>query len=112
MVKRGEVWVTSLDPALGSEMRKTRPCVVVSPSTMHKRTQTVIVAPLTSSDGTPYCMPTMFAGRPGAMQLSHLRSIDRRRLVRRSGTLDRSSLRNALVRLREVFSDENGEAEE
>ncbi|ODP33370.1 growth inhibitor PemK [Pandoraea sp. ISTKB] len=109
MVKRGEVWVASFDPAIGSEIRKTRPCVIVSPTAMHKHLQTVIVAPLTSSAASRYGVSTTYAGRQGSMQLSHLRSMDRRRLIRRSGRLDREVLQDAMARLRDVFSEETDE---
>ncbi|AJP58755.1 hypothetical protein UC34_21085 [Pandoraea vervacti] len=112
MVRRGEVWVASFDPAVGSEIKKTRPCVIVSPSAMHKGLQTVIVVPLTSSMASRYSVPTMFAGRPGAMQLSHLKSLDRRRLVRRSGALDRGVMRDAMAQLRDVFTEAADEAGE
>ncbi|WP_150625564.1 type II toxin-antitoxin system PemK/MazF family toxin [Pandoraea captiosa] len=112
MVKRGEVWVASFDPAIGCEIGKTRPCVIVSPSSMHRRLQTVIVAPLTSSEASRYSVPTTYAGRHGTMQLSHLRSMDRRRLVRRSGALDRQAMRDAMAQLRDVFSEAADEADD
>lgn len=110
MVKRGEVWVASFDPAIGAEIKKTRPCVVLSPSAMHKRVQTVIVVPLTSSATCKYAIPATYAGRQGAMQLSHLKSLDRTRLIRRTGTMDRHRVRAALAGLRGVFSEEADEA--
>ncbi|WP_150666653.1 type II toxin-antitoxin system PemK/MazF family toxin [Pandoraea commovens] len=110
MLKRGEIWIARFDPAIGCEMGKTRPCVILSPSPMNKHTQTVIVAPLTSSDASRFSVSTTYGGRQGAMQLSHLRSMDRQRLVRHSGALDRHALRRAMARLRSVFSEEVGEA--
>ncbi|WP_411829213.1 type II toxin-antitoxin system PemK/MazF family toxin [Pandoraea sputorum] len=110
MLKRGEVWVASFDPVIGCEIGKTRPCVILSPSPMNKHTQTVIVAPLTSSDASRFSVSTTYGGRQGAMQLSHLRSMDRQRLVRHTGALDRHALRRAMARLRDVFSEEAGSA--
>ncbi|WP_353191160.1 type II toxin-antitoxin system PemK/MazF family toxin [Pandoraea pnomenusa] len=107
MVRRGEVWVVSLDPAVGSETKKTRPCVVVSPEDMHRQQQTVIVAPLTSSpQASRFRIPTMFRGQPGAVNVGQVRTIDRRRLVRRTGALDVSSLRGTLSGLRNAFADD------
>jgi len=110
VVKRGEVWVASFDPAIGAEIKKTRPCVVLSPSAMHKRVRTVIVVPLTSSATCRYGVPATYAGRQGVMQLSHLKSLDRARLVRRTGTMSRHMVRDAMARLRDVFSEEPDEA--
>jgi mRNA interferase MazF len=105
MVRQGDVWVVSLDPAVGNEIRKTRPCVVVSPADMHRLTRAIIVAPLTSSARTSrYLIPTRFDGRRGAVSLEHIRSVDRRRLVRRAGVLDCSSLRATMGGLRDVFA--------
>ncbi|MDR3396538.1 MAG: type II toxin-antitoxin system PemK/MazF family toxin [Pandoraea sp.] len=108
MVKRGEVWVVSLDPAVGCEIRKTRPCVVISPPDMHKSLRTVIVAPMTSSPhASRYRIPAMFAGRRGVVTLDQVRAIDRRRLVRHVGALDCEVLRATMGGLRDVFSDES-----
>ncbi len=86
--RRFEVFLVSLDPTIGSEIRKTRPCVVVSPDEMNAHIQTVIVAPLTTK-GRPY--PTRvactFQGKRGQIVLDQIRTVDRLRLVRRMGKL-------------------------
>ncbi|WP_150680952.1 type II toxin-antitoxin system PemK/MazF family toxin [Pandoraea pneumonica] len=108
MVKRGDVWFVVLDPTVGSEIRKTRPCVVVSPARMHQRVRTVIVAPLTSSARlTGYRVPTCFDGRRGSVVIDQVRAIDRRRLVRRVGVLNPSALSDTMDCLREAFADDD-----
>ncbi|QHE94033.1 type II toxin-antitoxin system PemK/MazF family toxin [Pandoraea fibrosis] len=110
MVRRGEVWVVSLDPAVGCEIRKTRPCVVISPTDLRKHLRSVIVAPMTSSlHASRYRIPAMFSGRRGAVTLDQIRSIDRRRLVRRVGAFDCATLKATMGGLREVFAEEMGE---
>nr|WP_281352559.1 type II toxin-antitoxin system PemK/MazF family toxin [Pandoraea cepalis] len=91
---------------MGCEIRKTRPCAVISSANMHKHTCTVIVAPMTSSlHASRYRVPTRFAGRPGSVTLDQVRAIDRRRLVRRVGALDCGALRATMGGIRGVVSD-------
>jgi mRNA interferase MazF len=102
--KRGDVHLTSLDPTRGREIKKTRPCVVVSPDELNAHLQTVIVAPLTSS-GKPYPfrVPCRFDKKQGLIVLDQIRTVDRDRLVRRLGTLTSAELENTLALLREMF---------
>lgn len=86
--KRFEVWQVALDPTIGSEISKIRPCVVISPDQMNAVLATVIVAPLTSTHKRwPSRVVAEFGGRTGDVALDHLRSIDKQRLRRRLGTL-------------------------
>ncbi|HXR97522.1 MAG TPA: type II toxin-antitoxin system PemK/MazF family toxin [Terriglobales bacterium] len=86
MVSRDEVWLIALDPALGAEMRKTRPCLVVSPNEMNANLDTVLVAPLTSRlRNYPTRAPISFGGKRGQVALDQLRAVDRARLVKRLG---------------------------
>jgi mRNA interferase MazF len=96
--------LTTLDPTRGREIKKTRPCVVVSPDELNAHLQTVIVAPLTSS-GKPYPfrVPCRFDKKPGLVVLDQIRTVDRDRLVRRLGTLTSAELENTLGVLREMF---------
>ena len=86
---RFDVYLLNLDPTVGSEIRKTRPCAVVSPDEMNRHIRTVIVAPMTTK-GRPY--PTRvacrFKGRVGQVVLDQLRTVDGQRLVKRLGTLE------------------------
>jgi mRNA interferase MazF len=105
-VARGEVWLAALDPAVGSEIQKTRPCVVVSPPEMHDHLRTVTVAPMTTgSRPTPFRVPVSFQGREGLILLDQLRTLDRQRLVSRRGAVTAKTLSLALATLREAFEE-------
>lgn len=87
-MKNGEIWVIEFDPIRGSEIRKTRPAVVISPDAMNVHLQTVIVAPLTSTvRGYPSRVKTIFAGKGGEIALDQLRCVDKERLKKRIGKL-------------------------
>src|SRR4051812_15843956 len=87
-MKRLEVWLARLDPAEGSEMRKTRPVVIVSPDEMNDRLHTVLVAPLTSGGfQAPFRVPCYFAGVNGQVALDHLRALSKARCLRCLGPL-------------------------
>src|SRR5712691_13366349 len=87
-VARGDVFLVSLNPTRGSEIRKTRPCVVVSPDELNANLRTAIVAPLTTAGGAyPFRIPCRFANKEGRVVLDQLRTVDRERLVRRLGRL-------------------------
>jgi mRNA interferase MazF len=106
VVKRLEVYLVNLDPTVGSEIRKTRPCVVVSPDEMNRHIRTVIVAPMTTK-GRPY--PTRvsceFEGKKGQVVLDQLRTVDKRRLAKRLGYLDEATGREVLSVLTEMFAE-------
>jgi len=83
-----EVWLVALEPTVGSEIPKTRPCLVVSPDEMNRHLRTVIVAPLTSAERPyPTRVRATFAGRRGQIALDQIRAVDRQRLVRRLGRI-------------------------
>lgn len=105
LVARGEVHLVSLDPTVGREIRKARPCLVVSPDEMNRHLGTVIVAPMTTR-GTAYPsrVPCRFAGKAGQVVLDQLRTVDRARLVRRLGRLPAPTLRLVLDVLQETFA--------
>jgi mRNA interferase MazF len=104
-VRRGDVFLVSLDPARGSEIQKTRPCVVVSPDELNSYLRTFIVAPLTTGGHSyPFRIPCRFEGRTGYLVLDQIRTIDRERLVRRLGKLSLSTLGNILAILQEMFT--------
>jgi mRNA interferase MazF len=105
-VTRGEIWLVALDPALGSEIQKSRPCVVVSPSEMHDPLRTVIVAPMTTkSRAAPFRIPVTHARQRGLVLLDQIRTVDKARLIRRLGSVSTNTLVQTLARLREVFAD-------
>lgn len=104
MVSRGEVWLAVLDPTRGSEIRKTRPCVVVSPPEMHDHLRTVIAAPMTTgSQPAGYRVPVEFDGKQGLILLDQVRTLDKQRLVKRLGVIPDATLGDALAILREMF---------
>ena len=105
MVKRGEIWLAALDPTLGSEIRKSRPCVIVSPAEMHDHLRTVTVAPMTTgSRPAPFRVRIQFQGKTGLILLDQLRTLDQVRLVKRLGDVHPSTLTTVLDRLRDMFA--------
>jgi mRNA interferase MazF len=103
--ERFGVYLISPDPTLGAEMRKTRPCVVLSPDEMNRALLTVIVAPLTSSRRRfPFRIDSHFSGKVGQIALDQLRSVGKLRLVKRLGRLERKTSMRALDVLQEMFS--------
>lgn len=104
-VRRGEVYLVELNPTRGREIRKTRPCVVVSPDELNAHLGTFIVAPLTiGSHAYPFRLSCRFAGKNGHVILDQVRTVDRIRLVRRLGKLSTEALAGALTVLREMFA--------
>ena len=104
-VSRGEVYLVRLDPTQGSEIRKTRPCLVVSPDELNQHLRHVIVAPLTTS-GQPYPwrVRCAFQNRRGLVALDQLRTVDTERLVRRLGRLAPVTFAAVLSTLGEMFA--------
>ena len=104
-VRRGDVFLVSLDPARGGEIRKTRPCAIVSPDELNSYLRTFIVAPLTSGGHAyPFRVPCRFEGRAGYIVIDQIRTVDRERLVRRLGKLSASTMELVLARLQEMFT--------
>ena len=105
MVKTGEIWLAQLDPTVGSEIQKTRPCVVISPDEMNAHLRTVIVAPMTTgSRPAQFRIPLTFQGKSGLIGLDQLMTLDRTRLVKRLGTLRPPTLTATLRTLQAMFS--------
>jgi mRNA interferase MazF len=101
---RGEVYLVELDPARGSEIRKTRPCLIVSPDELNHHLRTAIVAPMTTAGHAyPFRPPCRFAGKEGRVALDQLRTVDRERLRKRLGTLTPATLTNVFATLAELF---------
>ena len=105
MVKRGEIWLVRLDPTIGSEVQKTRPCLVVSPQSQ-QTLRTTLVAPLTSKGfEAPYRPSVTFRGIEGKILTDQLRAVSQRRFVKKLGEVDASTLALTLSILRETFED-------
>ena len=104
-VGRGDVYLINLNPTRGGEIRKTRPCVVVSPDELNAHLGTFIVAPLTTgSHPYPFRVQCRFAGKTGHVVLDQVRTVDQERLVRRLGQLTPGTLARALAVLQEMFA--------
>lgn len=106
MVKRGEIWLVNLDPTVGSEIQKTRPCVIVSPTELNDNLRTVIVAPMTSKGfPAPFRVPVSHGGTKGLILLDQLRTVDKARLTKKSGVVTAKTLSATLATLQEVFTE-------
>ena len=103
-VKTGEVWLANLDPTVGSEIQKTRPCVVISPDEMHDYLRTVIVAPMTTgSRPAGFRIPITFQGKSGLILLDQIRTLDKSRLAKKVGAIHGATLEKTLRTLQAVF---------
>jgi mRNA interferase MazF len=103
-----EVWLITLDPTRGAEIKKTRPCLIVSPDEMNEYLETAIVAPLTSTIRPyPSRVGVTFQGRPGQIALDQIRSVARQRLVRKLGSVSLKTGQIVSVVLVEMFGREN-----
>ncbi|MDX2193328.1 MAG: type II toxin-antitoxin system PemK/MazF family toxin [Gemmatimonadales bacterium] len=99
------MWLVELNPTRGREIRKTRPCVVVSPDELNAHMGTFIVAPLTTgSHRYPFRVPVRFRGKDGHVVLDQLRTVDRERLLERLGSLTATTLGKVLAVLGEMFA--------
>jgi mRNA interferase MazF len=104
VVSRGDVWLVNLDPTVGSEIRKSRPCVVVSPSELNDHLKTVIVTPMTSQGfQAPFRIALTFQGTTGLVLLDQLRTIDKSRLIKKLGRIQPKTLTTTLQKLKELF---------
>jgi mRNA interferase MazF len=101
----GEIWLAQLDPTVGSEIQKTRPCVVISPPEMHNHLRTVIVAPMTTgSRPAAFRVPVTFKGKTGLVLLDQIRTLDKVRLVRHEGAVHGATLKKTLAVLQTMFA--------
>jgi mRNA interferase MazF len=105
VVKRFDVFLVNLDPTIGSEIQKTRPCVVVSPDEMNRYIATVIIAPMiTKGRAYPTRVMCQFQGKDGQIVLDQLRTVDKTRLVKRLGQLNQVEQQTVLDTLAEMFA--------
>lgn len=104
-MKAGDIWLAQLDPTLGSEIRKTRPCIVISPDDMNAHLRTVIVAPMTTgSRPARFRIALTFQGKHGLILLDQIRVLERLRLVKRLGALRPATLAATLQTLQAMFA--------
>ena len=104
VARRGEVHLVRLDPTLGSEIRKTRPCLVVSPDELNRHLRTAIIAPMTTGgQAYPWRVPCRFQRQSGFVALDQVRTVDTERLLKRLGRLPPDTLTAVLRGLQEMF---------
>ena len=105
VVSRFDVFLIRLDPTQGREIRKTRPCLIISPDEMNQHIDTVIIAPMTTK-GRPYPtrVPVRFKGKSGQIVLDQIRTVDKSRLVKRVGKIDELTRTQVLILLAELFA--------
>ncbi|MGL6339587.1 MAG: type II toxin-antitoxin system PemK/MazF family toxin [Waterburya sp.] len=103
--KRGEIWLVNLEPTIGSEIKKTRPCLIISPNETNRLLKTVIVAPLTSTiKKYPTRFSIDFASKKSSIVLDQIRSVDKARLLRKWGVLEKTDYQNVAKILLKMFS--------
>ena len=101
-----DVFLISLDPTIGHEIRKVRPCLIISPDEMNRHIQTVIIAPMTSqSHAYPSRVPVRFQNKNGWIVLDQIRVVDKRRLIRKLGSLNQKTVRRVKAVIKEMLVD-------
>ena len=105
IVSSGEIWLVNLNPTIGSEIKKTRPCVIVSPQDLNDHLRTVIVAPMTSKGrAAGFRVPISHDGKKGLILLDQIRAVDKARLIKKIGMASAKTLHASLGVLQETFA--------
>ena len=105
VVKRFDVYLVNLDPTIGSEIQKTRPCLVISPDEMNHNIRTVIIAPMTSSGKNyPTRVSCTFRKKKGQIVLDQIRTIDKKRFIKKLGTIDSKAQLDTISILQRLFA--------
>jgi mRNA interferase MazF len=105
VVKRFEVYLITLDPTVGDEIQKTRPCLVISPDEMNRYISTVMIAPMTTKGRTyPSRVTCRFQEKEGQVVLDQIRTVDKARLIKRLGQLEQEGQQEVLAVLAEMFA--------
>ncbi|MBW6473771.1 MAG: type II toxin-antitoxin system PemK/MazF family toxin [Anaerolineaceae bacterium] len=106
VIKRFEVYLINLDPTIGKEIKKTRPCLIISPDEMNKYISTIIIAPMTTKGRNyPTRIPCQFDGKDGQIVLDQIRTVDKIRIIRKLGKINTSTQKEVLTALTELFSE-------
>lgn len=106
MIKRFDVYLVNLDPTIGNEIQKTRPCLVISPDEMNRFISTVIVAPMTTAGRAyPTRVTCRFQGKDGQVVLDQIRTVDKTRLVKQLGRISSATQKKVLAILAELFAE-------
>ena len=104
VVEQYDIFLVSLDPAIGHEIKKSRPCIIVSPNEINHNISTVIIAPMTTkSKDFPMRVPIIFQSKEGWVALDQIRTVDKRRLVRRLGHADKETIRKIKTTIHEML---------
>jgi len=105
VAKRFEVYLVNLDPTIGSEIQKTRPCLIISPDEMNRHIRTIIIAPMISTGKDyPTRVSCFFRKKQGSIVLDQIRTIDKIRLVKKLGTIDSKVQLEVIAILQQMFS--------
>jgi mRNA interferase MazF len=106
VIRRFEVYLINLDPTIGKEIKKTRPCLIISPDDMNKYISTIIIAPMTTKGRNyPTRIPCQFDGKDGQIVLDQIRTVDKIRIIRKLGKINTSTQKEILTALTELFSE-------
>ncbi len=106
VIKRFEVYLVNLDPIVGREIKKTRPCLVISPDEVNRHISTVILAPMaTKGNAYPTRVAVRFQGKEGQIVLDQIRTVDKVRLIKKLGTITSTAQKEVLATLAEIFAE-------
>jgi mRNA interferase MazF len=106
VVKRFDVYLVILDPTVGHEIKKSRPCLIISPDELNRHISTIIVAPMTTRGRTyPTRIPCIFQDKKGQIILDQIRTVDKSRLVKRLGKIDIETQKEVFTVLANLFSE-------
>ena len=106
VIRQYEVYLISLDPTIGHEIKKARPCVIISPDEMNKNISTAIIAPMTTqSHSYPSRIPLKFTGKDAWIVLDQLRTVDRKRLIKKLGEIDQKTINQVKSIIKEMLVD-------
>ena len=105
VVKRFDVFLINLDPTIGSEIKKTRPCLIISPDEMNRHIRTIIIAPMTSAGKDyPTRVPCVFKKKQGQIVLDQIRTLDKSRLIKKIGIVDSKTQLEVISTLQRMFA--------
>ena len=104
-MKRFEVWLVNLDPTIGSEIKKTRPAVIVSPNELNAQLRTVVVVPLTRGRAYAFRIATQLQGKKGVAAIDQIRTVDKQRLIKRLSQVSSKASTAILNALSEMFAE-------
>ena len=106
MVKQYEIYMLNLDPTIGSEMNKVRPCVVISPNEMNKYLSNIIIAPMTSTvKGYPTRVGVNFGGKNGEIVLDQIKTVDKKRIIKLLGNIEKKDIKEIKRVIKEMLVD-------